>query len=99
MVGMEIVWRLYGDSVETDTFYGDFMVKLLWRLSEVFHGENMVSQITRQSTYYLHNFYILRKQNSFPEIIQKLLVTTHSIYLSQSYTCIPRSIQNVLLLI
>ena len=28
--------RLYGDSVENYTFYGDFMVKLVWRLSEAF---------------------------------------------------------------
>ena len=39
MDSMETEWRLYGDSVESDTFYGDFMVKLLWRLSGnlIFH--------------------------------------------------------------
>ena len=26
MVHMEIVWRLYGESLENDTFYGDFML-------------------------------------------------------------------------
>ena len=30
---MEIVWRLYGDSMGNDTFHGDFMIKLIWRLS------------------------------------------------------------------
>ena len=30
---METVWRLCGDSVEIDIFYGDFMVKLVWRMS------------------------------------------------------------------
>ena len=30
-----LVWRLYGDSEESDTFHGDFMVKLVWRLSGV----------------------------------------------------------------
>ena len=28
-----LVWRLCEDSVESDAFYGGFMVKLLWRLS------------------------------------------------------------------
>ena len=32
MVSMEID----GERVESDTFYGDFMVKLVWRLSGVF---------------------------------------------------------------
>ena len=36
MVRMGILWRLYGDSVESDTFYEDFMVKLVWRLCWVF---------------------------------------------------------------
>ena len=31
-----LVWRLYGDGVESDTFYGDFMIKLVWKLSGVF---------------------------------------------------------------
>ena len=31
-----LVSRLYGNGVETDTFYGDLMVKLVWRLSEIF---------------------------------------------------------------
>ena len=26
------------ESVESDTFYGDFMVKLVWRLSGIFTG-------------------------------------------------------------
>ena len=29
------MWRLCGDSMESDTFYGDFVVKLIWRLSGV----------------------------------------------------------------
>ena len=33
---METVWRLYGYSVESDTFHGDFMVKLFWRSSGFF---------------------------------------------------------------
>ena len=41
--------RLYGESVESDTFYGDFMAKFVWD----FHGENMVNQITKQSPYQL----------------------------------------------
>ena len=57
------VWILYGDSVESDAFDGDFMAKSFWRLS----GENMAKQIIRKSLYYfyhkppcyLHNFYIL----------------------------------------
>ena len=31
-----LVWRLCGDGVKSDTFYGDLMVKLDWKLSEVF---------------------------------------------------------------
>ena len=34
MISMEIVWRQCGQ--ESDTFYGDFMVKLIWRLSGAF---------------------------------------------------------------
>ena len=30
---METVWRLYGDSEESATFYGDLMKKLVRRLS------------------------------------------------------------------
>ena len=30
------MWRPYRNSVESDTFYGDFMVKLVWRLSGFF---------------------------------------------------------------
>ena len=30
-----VIGRLYGDNVESDTFYGDFMVKLVWRLSGI----------------------------------------------------------------
>ena len=41
-----LVRRLYGDSVQSDTFYEDFMVKLVWRLSG---GNNMANQIVRQS--------------------------------------------------
>ena len=33
---IKISSRLYGDSVECDTFYGDTIVKLVWRLSGVF---------------------------------------------------------------
>ena len=31
-----LVWRLCGDNVESDTFYGDLMVKLDQKLPEVF---------------------------------------------------------------
>ena len=31
-----VCWRLSGDNVESDTFYEDFMVKLVWKLSGVF---------------------------------------------------------------
>ena len=35
---VKLVWRLSRDSLKSDTFYGDFMVKLVWeivsRLSE-----------------------------------------------------------------
>ena len=37
-------WRLHGDNVESDNFYGDFID---WG----FHAENMINQITRQSPY------------------------------------------------
>ena len=30
------MWRLYGDGVESDTIYRDFIVKSVGRLSEVF---------------------------------------------------------------
>ena len=30
---METTWRQYGDSLESDTFYEDFMAELIWRLS------------------------------------------------------------------
>ena len=43
-----LVWRLYEDSEEIDTFHGDFMVKLAWRLCGVFIGGNMVNPITSQ---------------------------------------------------
>ena len=44
MVSMEIVWKQYGDCMErvwrvileSDTFHGDFMVKVLWRLPGLF---------------------------------------------------------------
>ena len=29
-----VAWRLYGEGVESDTLYRDFMVKSVWRLSE-----------------------------------------------------------------
>ena len=35
-VTKKVVWRMYGDSVESDTFHGDFMVKFVWILSGVF---------------------------------------------------------------
>ena len=45
-----LVWRLYGDSVKRDTFYGDFTVKLVWRLSKVFiekkHGKTNYQTIS-----------------------------------------------------
>ena len=48
---MGIVWRLYGDSVESDTCYGDFMAKLVRRLSEFFmektHGKSNYQTISR----------------------------------------------------
>ena len=34
-----LVWRFHGDSVESDTFYGNFMVTLGWRLSGAFIGK------------------------------------------------------------
>ena len=36
---LENIWQMYGDSVESDTFYGDFMVKSVWRLFGVFIEE------------------------------------------------------------
>ena len=61
------------DSVESDTFYGKFVVKLAWRLSEAFYGGNMTSHFHTifililpkklhkkyQSPYCVHNFYIV----------------------------------------
>ena len=37
---MEIAWRLYGDCVESDTLYGDLVVKLVWKLFGylMYHG-------------------------------------------------------------
>ena len=37
--------------MKSDTFYGDFMIKLVQTLFSVFHRENMVNQIIRQSPY------------------------------------------------
>ena len=37
---MEIVWILYGFSVASDTFFRDFMVKFVWRLSGVLFEKN-----------------------------------------------------------
>ena len=37
--------------MESDSFYGDSMVKIVWRLSGGFHEESMVNQITRQFPY------------------------------------------------
>ena len=34
MDSMEMVWRWYGDSVESDNFYTDFLAKLVWRFME-----------------------------------------------------------------
>ena len=31
-----LVRRLFEDIVKSDTFYGDFIVKLVWRLSGIF---------------------------------------------------------------
>ena len=28
-----LVWRLYGESVKSNTFYGDFVAKLVWRIT------------------------------------------------------------------
>ena len=33
---VNLITRMYKDSVESGTFYGDFMVKLILRLSGVF---------------------------------------------------------------
>ena len=41
---METVWRVI-------LFYGDFMTKLVWRLSRVFIEENMMNHNTRQSDF------------------------------------------------
>ena len=53
--------RLYVDSVESDTSYGDFAVKLVWRLSRslIYH----VSSLTDPEK--LHNFYMLLRQPNF----------------------------------
>ena len=46
---METVWRLYGDSVESDTFLWRFCGKISLEIVWGFHVENIVNQITRQS--------------------------------------------------
>ena len=59
---MEIVWRQCGES---DSFYGDFMVKLAWGFSGVFIYQT-ISILTLllklyeryHSKYYLHTIYI-----------------------------------------
>ena len=38
MVNVKIVWRLYGDSVESDTFYRDFIIPK-------YYGDNIFSSI------------------------------------------------------
>ena len=51
---MEIVWKLYGYSRESDTFmenYDKISLEIVWSL----HGENMANKITRQSPYLLHH--------------------------------------------
>ena len=49
-----LVWRLYGGSVESDTF-----MEILWKMSlEIIwdcHGENQMNQITKQSPYYFYH--------------------------------------------
>ena len=37
--------------MESDNFYGDFMLKISPEIVCGLHGENMVNQITRQSPY------------------------------------------------
>ena len=32
MVSVEVIWRLYGGNVKSDTFYGDVIIKLVGRL-------------------------------------------------------------------
>ena len=59
-----IVWRLYGrlygKHVKSDTFYGDFMVKLVRRLSGnlIYHAFSIKIPDKLQSLYILwrHNF-------------------------------------------
>ena len=34
-----LVWRLYGDSEKSDTFHGDFIIKLARKFVWGFHGE------------------------------------------------------------
>ena len=46
-----LVWRLYGVSVESDAFYGDFMVKLGVKIVWAFNEGNSVNQNSRQSPY------------------------------------------------
>ena len=39
MVSMEIVWTLYGDCMDSDTFHGTLLVRLKWRLygNSIYH--------------------------------------------------------------
>ena len=46
---METVWRLYGESVESDTFVGILALNKSEDCSRCFNVENMVNQITKQS--------------------------------------------------
>ena len=41
--------------MESDTFYEDFMVKLVGIFCGVFKGGNMVNQITEESPYQFHH--------------------------------------------
>ena len=70
-----LIWSMYGDSVESDTLYGDFMVKLIWRLPRVFIEKTLFIKLPENlhekyllSPYYPHSFYILWSLNIFPAI-------------------------------
>ena len=50
-----IVWRLFGDNVESDTSYGDFMVKVVQRWS----GNLIYDVFSIETPDQLYNLYIL----------------------------------------
>ena len=54
-IARTVVWRLYGDSVESDIFlwrfYGNVSLEIVWG----FHGQNMLNRITRQYPYQFYH--------------------------------------------